>query len=169
MVAAAQVLSYLKLFELPNGGSLTPAMFPIILFAMRWGTKSGLIAGFTYGLLQLMFDGAYAWGWQSMIGDYLLAFTPLGFAGMFKGKTWGIYAGTLVGCAGRFLIHYVVGATIWAAYMPDEFFGMTMSTPWFYSALYNGSYMIPNTILTLAIAAALHKPMAKLYLGEDIH
>ena len=75
MVALAQVLSYIKLMELPNGGSLTPAMFPIILFAVRWGLTPGLMAGFTFGLLQLIFDGAYAWGWQSMLLDYLVAFT----------------------------------------------------------------------------------------------
>ena len=68
MVALAQILSYLKLMELPNGGSLTPAMFPIILFAVRWGLGPGLMAGFVFGLLQLIFDGAYAWGWQSMLG-----------------------------------------------------------------------------------------------------
>ena len=50
MVALAQILSYLKLMELPNGGSLTPAMFPIILFAVRWGTAPGLMAGFVFGL-----------------------------------------------------------------------------------------------------------------------
>ena len=72
MVALAQVLSYIKLMELPNGGSLTPAMFPILLFAVRWGLAPGLMAGFTFGLLQLIFDGAYAWGWQSMLLDYLV-------------------------------------------------------------------------------------------------
>ena len=113
MVALAQILSYLKLMELPNGGSLTPAMFPIILFAVRWGTAPGLMAGFVFGLLQLIFDGAYAWGWQSMLLDYLAAFTPLGLAGLFKGRTWGIFAGTVVGCAGRFLVHYISGVTIY--------------------------------------------------------
>lgn len=89
MVALAQILSYIKIMELPNGGSLTPAMFPILLFAVRWGLKDGLLAGFVFGLLQLIFDGAYAWGWQSMLLDYLVAFPPLGLAGLFKGKKWG--------------------------------------------------------------------------------
>ena len=100
MVALAQVLSYIKLMELPNGGSLTPAMFPILLFAVRWGLAPGLMAGFTFGLLQLIFDGAYAWGWQSMLLDYLVAFTPLGLAGLFKarsgasswGRSWAVWA-----------------------------------------------------------------------------
>lgn len=120
MVALAQALSYLKLYTLPNGGSLTPAMFPILFFAVRWGLGSGLLAGFAYGLLQLMFDGAYAWGWQSMLLDYLVAFTPLGFAGLFKGKSWGIFPGTVLGCALRFGVHYLSGVTIYRIVVPTE-------------------------------------------------
>ena len=105
MVALAQILGYLKLAEAPNGGSITFAMFPIILFAVRWGLRPGLMAGFLFGLLQLIFDGAYAWGWQSMLLDYLVAFTPLGLAGLFRGKSWGLFAGTLAGCLALSLIH----------------------------------------------------------------
>ena len=168
MVALAQVLSYIKLMELPNGGSLTPAMFPIILFAVRWGLTPGLMAGFTFGLLQLIFDGAYAWGWQSMLLDYLVAFTPLSLAGLFKGKKNGIYWGSLLGTFLRFLVHYVTGATLWAEYMPDEFFGMTMTTPWLYSALYNGGYMLVDMLVCALIGFALWKPLGKYIRGEDL-
>ena len=149
MVALAQILSYLKLMELPNGGSLTPAMFPIILFAVRWGTAPGLMAGFVFGLLQLIFDGAYAWGWQSMLLDYLAAFTPLG-------------------CAGRFLVHYISGVTIYKILVPTAFMNWTFTSPSFYSIVYNGSYMLPNTVIALAIAALLYKPMKRYILGQDI-
>ena len=74
LVAAAQVLSFIKLYEFPQGGSVTAAMFPVLLYALRWGLGRGLLAGFVFGGLQLIFDGAYAWGWQSMVLDYLLAF-----------------------------------------------------------------------------------------------
>ena len=165
MVALAQVLSYIKLMELPNGGSLTPAMFPIILFAVRWGLTPGLMAGFTFGLLQLIFDGAYAWGWQSMLLDYLVAFTPLGLAGLFKGK---FYLATIVACVARFLVHYVVGATIWAEYMPETFFNMTMTSPWIYSLIYNGSYMLPSIVLCLVVFALLYKPLRKYFTSADL-
>lgn len=168
LVALSQILSYVKFMELPNGGSLTPAMFPILLFAVRWGVKDGLLGAFVFGVLQFMFDGGFAIGWQSIIGDYLLAFTALGLAGCFRGRSWGIFAGTVVGCAARFGVHYVVGATIWAAYMPEEFFNMTMTTPWFYSLLYNGSYMLPNTVLALVIAGVLYVPMKKYLTGSDL-
>lgn len=168
LVAMAQVLSYVKLMELPNGGSLTPAMFPLILFAVRWGWKPGLLAGFAFGLLQLIFDGAYAWGWQSMLLDYLVAFTPLGLAGLFKGKKWGIYAGTVVGCALRFIVHYISGVTIYKILAPTELLGFTFTSPSFYSLVYNGSYMLPNTILALVIAALLYVPLKKYILGQDL-
>lgn len=169
MVALAQVLSYIKLMELPNGGSLTPAMFPVILFAVRWGLTPGLMAGFTFGLLQLIFDGAYAWGWQSMLLDYLVAFTPLGLAGLFRGKAWGIFPGTVLGCGVRFLVHFISGVTIYRIYEPTNIPGIgTFDNANLYSLVYNGSYMLPNTLLALAIAAVLYIPMKRYFAGQDI-
>ena len=167
-VAAAQVLGYLKLYELPQGGSIVIAMFPIFFYCVRWGFLPGMLASAVYSVLQLTLDGAYAWGWQSIIGDYLLAFTVLGVAGAFHRKKYGIFWGTIVGSMARFLVHYVTGATVWAEYMPEEFFGMTMTSPWIYSALYNGSYMIPNMILCLILAALVFKPLGKYIRGEDL-
>lgn len=168
MVALAQILSYVKLAEAPNGGSITFAMFPILFFAVRWGLSSGLMAGFVFGLLQLIFDGAYAWGWQSMLLDYLAAFTPLGLAGLFKGKSWGLFAGTVVGCAGRFLVHYISGITIYKIVAPTEFLNWTFSSPSLYSIIYNGSYMLPNTIIALVMAGLLYVPLKKYILGTDL-
>jgi len=169
MVAMAQVLSYVKLAEAPNGGSITPAMFPIIFFAVRWGLGSGLLAGFLFGLLQLMFDGAYAWGWQSMLLDYLVAFTPLGLAGLFKRRRWGLFVGTVVGCAGRFIIHYISGVTIYKILVPTEFMRWTFTSPSAYSLIYNGSYMLPNTIIALVVSALLYKPLKRYILGQDLN
>ena len=168
MVALAQALSYLKFMQLPNGGSLTPAIFPIVFFALRWGLGQGLLAGFAFGLLQLIFDGAYAWGWQSMLLDYLVAFTPLGLAGLFRGKAWGIFPGTALGCAVRFLVHFISGITIYRIYAPTEILGTVFDEPNLYSLAYNGSYMLPNTILALVIAGLLYAPLKKFYVGEDI-
>ncbi len=169
MVAIAQVLSYVKLYELPNGGSLTPAMFPILLYALRFGLGKGLAAGFIFGLLQLLFDGAYAWGWQSMLLDYLLAFTPLGLAGLFRGKAWGIFPGTLIGCLGRFAVHHISGITIYRIIEPTSVPGLgTYDNPHLYSLVYNGSYMIPNMLLALLLAGLLYVPLKKYFAGNDL-
>ena len=126
------------------------------------------MAGFVLGLLQMIFDGAYAWGWQSMLLDYLVAFTPLGLAGLFKGKKWGIFVGTVVGCFGRFVVHYISGVTIYKILAPTELLGMTFTSPSFYSLVYNGSYMLPNTLLALLFAVLLYAPMKKYILGQDL-
>lgn len=168
LVAVAQALGYLKLWEMPWGGSVSLSMLPIFLFACRWGLAPGLMSGFVLGVLQFMFDGGFALGWQSIIGDYLVAFTAVGFAGLFRGKDWSVYAGTVAGSAARFLVHYVVGATVWAEYMPETFFGMTMTTPWFYSFLYNGFYMVIDMALCLLVFWLARKRMQKYYIGADI-
>ena len=168
MVVLAQILGYLKLWEMPWGGSICLSMLPIFFYACRWGVGPGLMSGFVLGVLQFMYDGGFALGWQSIIGDYLVAFTVLGVAGLFRGKPSSIFWGTAVGSLARFLVHYVVGATIWAEYMPEEFFGMTMTTPWFYSLLYNGFYMVIDMVLCMVVFALLLKPMRKYFLAEDL-
>lgn len=168
LVVLAQILGYLKLWEMPWGGSVCLSMLPIICFACRWGVGAGLMSGFVLGVLQFMYDGGFALGWQSIIGDYLLAFTALGFAGLFRGRRSGVFFGTVMGGLARFLVHYVVGATIWAEYMPEEFFGMTMTTPWLYSLLYNGFYMTIDTVLCLVVFALLMKPMGRYFRAEDL-
>jgi len=164
MVALAQILSYIKLWRMPWGGSIVLAMVPIILYAVRWGLARGLLASFALGCLQFMFDGGFAIGWQSIVGDYVLAYGVLGLAGLFHGKKGGIYLGTLVGGFARFLVHYVVGATIWAEYMPETFLGLSMHSPWFYSLLYNLTYMLPNIAITLVAFALLSATPVKRYL-----
>ena len=166
MIALAEILGFLPLYKMPWGGSLDLAMLPIIVYCVRWGFGPGMVAAFAHGILQMLFDGGFAYGWQSILGDYLVAYAVMGFAGLCKGK---FAPATVVACVLRFLVHYVVGATIWAEYMPETFFNMTMTTPWFYSALYNGSYMLPDLIIILVLGIVLMKtPVAKYLEGKDL-
>lgn len=167
-VALAQILSMLKLYEFPNGGSVTFAMLPIFLYCARWGFLRGLGASFVFSCLQFLFDGGFAIGWESIIGDYILAYTVLGLAGLFSRMKYGLFIGSVVGAVARFLVHYIVGATIWAEYMPETFFGMTMTTPWFYSFLYNAPYVFISLALSLVISALIYKPLGKYIRGQDL-
>ncbi len=168
MVALAQILGYLKLYELPQGGSITVAMLPIFVYCARWGFGPGILASVVFSVLQLVFDGAYAYSWQAMLGDYLIAFSVLGAAGLFHKLRHGFFIGTVVGCALRFICHYVTGAIVWGEYMPEEFFGMTMTSPWFYSLLYNGSYMLIDMLLILIIGGLAWKSLGRYLRGGDI-
>ena len=166
LIALAEILSFLPFYKLPWGGSIDLAMLPIIIACVRWGFGPGMLVSIAHAILQTLFEGGIAIGWQSIIGDFLLAYTVLGVAGLFRGK---FIPAAIVSCSLRFLVHYVVGATIWAEYMPETFFGMTMTTPWFYSALYNGAYMLPDLVLVLIAGILLMKtPAKKFLLHQDL-
>ena len=166
LIALAEILSFLPLYKFPDGGAVDLAMLPIILYCVRWGFGPGMIVSCAHALLQTLFEGGIALGWQSIVGDFLIAYAVLGVAGLFRGK---FIPATVVACVLRFLVHYVVGATIWAEYMPPEFFDMTMTTPWIYSALYNGAYMLPDMVLILLAGGILLKtPLGKYISGKDL-
>ena len=155
--------------NMPNGGSVSLAMFPILFYAHRWGLGNGLLMGFAYGLLDMLLDGGYAWGWQSIILDYLAAYTALGLGGLFKGKDWGIFPDVVIGCLGRFAVHHISGITIYKILVPTEVEGFgVFSNPHLYSLVYNGVYMIPNTIIAIVFAALLFIPMKKYFAGTDL-
>ena len=61
----------------------------------------------------------------------------------------------LAGGFARFIIHFISGVTVYAQYMPEEFMGISGMTPFVYSLLYNGTYMLPNTVIAIAVCAAL--------------
>ena len=169
MVALALVLGLTsKVFELPQGGSISLEMLPLFVFCVRWGMGSGFIACFAFSILQIFVQGAVTWGWQSIILDYILAFGVIGVAGLGHGHKYGIFWGSLLGAAARFIIHFISGITIYRILVPTEVLGTVFDDPTLYSIVYNGSYMLPNTILALVIAGLLYVPLKKFYVGADI-
>lgn len=169
-VALAEILGYLKFGHLPNGGSVSLLMLPMIVFALRWGLGSGLLAGFALGVLDFLVGGGIAIGWQSILGDYVIALTALGLTGLGRGRGLpGLAVGTVLGCLGRFLSIWVTGATLWGEYMPEEFLGLPMTNEWVYSLLYNGIPIGASSAATLAVVLALAATPARRYLlGHDI-
>lgn len=170
-VALAIALSYLKipigLAFGGFGGSIDLVMVPLIVYAVRWGLGWGLGAGLIFGTVKY-FLGAHAdISWVSIIFDYSVAYLFVGFAGLTRGayrkeKLWAMPVGALIGCVCRFVIHFISGVTVYAEYMPEEFMGVTRLTPSLYSLLYNGTYMLPNTILAVVLGALLAAPLRKL-------
>ncbi|MCQ2457434.1 MAG: energy-coupled thiamine transporter ThiT [Clostridia bacterium] len=159
MVAAAQVLGYLKLFRLPQGGSITLNMLPVFILCARRGFGPGMLTAFAFSLLQLLLDGITGISWASILGDYLLAYSVLGIAGLFRGRKGGLFIGIAAGSTARFLVSWVTGAVVWGQYMPDVFFGMPMTNPWIYSALYNGSYIFAGAAACAVAGAVVAKPL----------
>ncbi len=96
LVALCQIVDMFPLWKMPWGGTVSLCMVPFFLFTCRWGAGWGLLAGFVLGVLQFMAAGGIAIGWQSILGDYVIAYMVLGVAGLFRCKKWSIYAGATV-------------------------------------------------------------------------
>ncbi len=159
-IALSIALSYIKipigLSFGGFGGSIDLVMVPLIVFAFRWGLGWGLVAGLAFGTLKYFLGSGTAISWVSLLLDYSVAYMFVGLAGLFKGKKeTALPVAALVGCIGRFIIHYISGVTVYAQWMPEEFMNMKMTTPAVYSLLYNGTYMLPNTILAVVLCVAL--------------
>ena len=151
MVALAGALYLIKIFTLPQGGSVTlGSMVPIFLLALRRGLRIGIVAGVAFGLVALVEDvysGVEVIFYPAqVILDYPLAFGLLGLAGFFQKIP---ILGVGVGIAGRFCSHFVSGTLFFASYAPAGV------SPFIYSAVYNGGFLIPEFVITVALMIAL--------------
>lgn len=167
-IALSSVLSMIKLFAMPQGGSVTPAsMLPILFVALAFGPAWGIGVGAVYGLLQFVIE-PYSAHWASIILDYPLAFGLLGLAGFFarpyaersaerqilrrlSAIQWPmIVTGVVVGMLGRTVSHLISGVVFYGSYAKEA-----GQNPWIYSLVYNLSYMVPEALITLVILIPL--------------
>lgn len=165
MVALSTVLSIVKIFELPYGGSITLAsMLPIVIIAYRHGFKVGVCSSLTASLIQMLLglnNITIFTTWQSALAvallDYVIAFSVFGLAGMFRKviKEQGVSMaiGALIASVCRYICHVISGATIWA--------GLSIPTEaaLIYSISYNATYMIPESVILILTA---------LYIGTSL-
>ncbi len=144
-IALAMVTSYIKVWEMPMGGSVTLlSMLFICLIGYWFGPRYGLITGIAYGILQFVVD-PYMVSLPQVLFDYPLAFGALGLSGFFSDKKYGLQTGYVAGVLGRFVFSTLSGVIFFASYAPE---GMN---PWVYSSLYQGTYLGAEGIVTLII------------------
>lgn len=145
-IALAMVTSYLKLFHLPMGGSITLfSMLFICLIGYWFGLRTGLMAACAYGILQLVID-PYIISIPQMLTDYLFAFGALGLSGIFCNKKHGLIKGYLLGVLGRYFFAFLSGMIFFGSYAAD--YGMSAPV---YSLAYNGIYLGAEAVLTIIV------------------
>lgn len=167
VVAMAWVLNWFKVFQMPQGGSVSLEMVPLFWLALRWGAGPGILAGVVYGMIML-FTGAYVVHPIQFIIDYPLAFGLVGLAGLFS--RWikssknpivsfvYLFLAMLLGGFGRFVAHVLSGVVYFAQYAPE---GQPVLI---YSAVYNITYILPEVIISAVIVFLLKKSLDR---GED--
>ncbi len=165
LIAIATVLNQFAVVQLPVGGGVTIfSQVPIIALGVIFGPSWGLFSGFVFSLFQILFglsNFSYVKGALSFVVlvlfDYVIPYTFLGFGDIFKGsfknRSVELTLGTILVCFVRFLCHFISGATIWA----DWANGNSLDAILIYSLTYNGSYMLPETIITVIGILALNK------------
>ena len=158
-ITIAFVLSFIKFYAMPQGGSITPgSMLPILLFAWYFGPVPGIAAGIVYGCLQLLQDFYVVHPLQLFL-DYIFAFGALGIAGFLK-KSLNI--GIISAGLSRLIFHVISGAVFFAEYAPAG------QSPWIYSLVYNASVVLPDLIICLIVAniPVFRNALAKVYRKE---
>lgn len=144
-IALGTVLSYIKVFSFPTGGSITLLSMLIVCLPGYWfGLGAGIMTGVAYGVLQMLIDPYILYPMQ-LVMDYLLAFGALGLAGLFAKKKHGLIPGYITGVVGRYIFAVLSG---WI------FFGMYAWEGWnplLYSVVYNGIYIFAEAIVTIVI------------------
>ena len=148
-VALSFILSYIRLYKMPQGGSITLAsMFPIILYSLVFGPIYGMIAGTAYGFMQFIQEPSMV-HWAQLFLDFPLAFACLGLAGFAPRFSKNLQIGTCIGIfiavLGRGMMHIISGVVFFAEYAGDQ-------SPFIYSLVYNVSYLLPEFIITVILA-----------------
>ena len=158
-VALATGLSYIKMFDAPYGGSITLfSLLPIALYSYMFGIRRGTLAGFVFGLLQLL-QGPYILHPMQFFLDYIIPFTVVGTCGgIFRPlidrtrispaakAIAGLASGLVLGVLLRYFFHVISGAVYFGEYAGDYGF----DNAWTYSAAYNALYVFPDGAISLA-------------------
>lgn len=159
-MALAFVTSYLKIFTLPWGGSVTLcSMLFIVLVANWYGVGTGITVGLAYGILQFIQE-PYVLSFFQVCCDYILAFATLGVAGFFAKQSHGLLKGYIVAVIARGAFHALGGYLYWMSYMPDNF---PKSLTAIYPIVYNYSYLLAEGIITVIVISipAVSKALAQ--------
>lgn len=147
-LAMAFATSYIKIFPMPWGGSVTLcSMLFIVLIGNWYGVKTGILVGLVYGILQFLQE-PFVLSFFQVCCDYILAFAALGAAGFFMKSNNGLRKGYVVAVIARGAFHSLGGYLYWMDYMPDTF---PQSLRSIYPIAYNYSYILAEAVITLII------------------
>ncbi len=145
MIALAVGLGEIKLFQMPQGGSVTAlSMLPIALCGYYLGTKRAVMAGICLGLLNLIF-GPYVIHPLQLLIDYPLAYGAMGLSGIMRNRKNGLVSGYILGVIGRYFCALISGIIFFGSYAPEGFNAVT------WSLWYNITYLGVECIITVIV------------------
>ena len=163
LIALATVLGQIKIFEMPQGGSVTLfSILPIVVCGYLLGTRRGVMAGFCVGLINLIF-GPYVIHPVQLLMDYPIAFGALGLSGLTRNTKNGLTKGYIIGIIGRYICAVLSGVIFFGAYAPEGF------NAWTWSLWYNLTYLAAEGILTIIVINIKKKKKMFISLKEQMN
>lgn len=175
MASLAMLLSFIPTPALPFGFNLSLGLLPLVLYSLRRGWQSGMVAGFVWGLLCIVLGDAakYYISVPQIIFEYPFAFAFSGLGGIFSQKIQlalkkqqkkrvmlYLISGSTLAIFARYFWHFWAGVAVWGAYAPK---GMS---PYLYSFLVNGSSCLVNVVYVSAVLLVLIKAAPNLFLPK---
>lgn len=153
--AMSYALSYIKLWDMPQGGSITLcSLLPLMLYAYIFGAKKGVFVGFAYGLLQALQDPWIIHPAQFLL-DYPVAFSAVGLAGLFNDahslqnapRRQFALGASVAGCM-RFFCHVLSGVFAFSVNAEGQ-------NVWLYSLAYNAYVFVDAALVIVAAVFVL--------------
>ncbi len=153
-IALSFALSYVKLFSLPQGGSITLAsMLPLIIYSYVFGARKGVFAGVIYGVLQCLQSPQIYQPMQVLL-DYPVAFACIGLAGVVKNFNFlktplvKFIFGASLACVGRYFAHFLSGYYVFSSWAMEGYTALS------WSFIYN-MYIIAELAIILLAGCSL--------------
>ncbi len=159
-VALAVLCSFIKVWEMPQGGSVALTMVPLLIISFRRGVAAGIFSGAVYGLVSLLFAGV-VYHPMSILLDYILAFGAIGIAGLLRKSLAKTMCGVCIGVGLRFIFSLISGAVLFGSFAPEG------QNPWVYSLIYQATYMIPELVISIIIIFILKIKAKRLFIVSE--
>ncbi|QPC47924.1 energy-coupled thiamine transporter ThiT [Mangrovibacillus cuniculi] len=174
MAVFALLVDLLPSIKLSPSISISFAMVPILILAMRRGVGIGLLGGFLWGTLQVVLGEAWIVAPSQVIIEYFIAFTCIGFAGLVSKRVTRslqqknvsailfVLAGVMIGTVARYFWHFIAGVVYFAEYAPENL------SPWIFSLYANGLTALGSAILCFIVINLLVKTRKQLLIPEEL-
>jgi thiamine transporter len=177
-IALATALHFVKVWQMPAGGSVSLEMLPIVVLGLRRGLRPALLAGALYGGVDYLME-PYFVHWVQLLLDYPVAFGLVGLAGLLRPFWTRVSAITAAGrrvsfqllvaasacvvaTAARFVAHFTSGLVFFASSAPAG------QPAWLYSVIYNATYLVPSCIAIAVAAAAVLPTLERAFPSEAV-
>ena len=161
------ISKFVPFFRMPSGGGISLAMIPLTFIGLILGPIYGLVSGFLYGTFNMLVDGAFSWGFASILLDYFLSYSSAFICGFFrkyfyKKRIWSIIVSLALFISLRFICHFLSGVILYNPYIEET--GIIFSAPAVvYSTIYNLGYLLPTFIVSLLVSLIISEPIFKLF------